>query len=158
MNVWGANVIALASTLAFLNCCVDKNFNLGHTFQAIKDKAFIFHMYISYDKTFHMVPSFFILPCDLDLEVWPTFEKHFNLGHNFHTRSDRAFILHMCIPCDKTFHMVPQFLCPPLKKEGHIVLHVRSVCRSVGMSVALNLVQLITPEGFAPEASNLVGR
>ena len=33
-----------------------------------------------------------------------------------------------------------------------------SVCRSVGMSVALNLVQLITQEHFAPEASNLVGR
>ena len=32
--------------------------------------------------------------------------KNFKLGHNFHTRSDRTFILHMCIPCDKTFHMV----------------------------------------------------
>ena len=42
---------------------------------------------------------------------------------------------------------------PPLKKEGHIALHM-----SVGMSVALNLVQLITQEGFALEASNLVGR
>ena len=41
---------------------------------------------------------------------------------------------------------------PPLKKEGHIALHM-----SVGMSVALNLVQLITQERFAPEASNLVG-
>ena len=36
--------------------------------------------------------------------------KNFNLGYNFLTRSDRAFILHMCIPCDKTFHMVPYFL------------------------------------------------
>ena len=54
---------------------------------------------------------------------------------------------------------------PPLKKEGHIALHLsvgmsvgRYVGMSVGMSVALNLVQLITQEGFAPEASNLVGR
>ena len=54
-------------------------------------------MCIPYDKTFHMVPDFFYL-------VTLTFEK---LGHNFQTRSDRAFILHMCIPCDKTFHMVP---------------------------------------------------
>ena len=30
-------------------------------------------------------------------------EQKLNLGHNFLTRSDRAFILHMCIPCDKTF-------------------------------------------------------
>ena len=33
--------------------------------------------------------------------------KKFNLGHNFQTRRDRAFLLHMCIPCEKTFHMVP---------------------------------------------------
>ena len=44
-------------------------------------------------------------------------------------------------------------LCLPLKKEGHIALHM-----SVGMSVSFNLVQLITQECFAKEASNLVGR
>ena len=36
--------------------------------------------------------------------------KNFNSGHNFLTRTDRAFILQMCIPCDKTFHLVPYFL------------------------------------------------
>ena len=41
----------------------------------------------------------------------------------------------------------------PFKKEGHIALHM-----SDGMSVSLNLVQLITQERFAQEASNLVGR
>ena len=41
--------------------------------------------------------------------------KNFNLGHNFQTRSDRAFILHTCIPCDKTFHMVSSFLTLTLK-------------------------------------------
>ena len=46
---------------------------------------------------------------------------------------------------------------PPLKKEGYIALHL-SVRLSVGPLVSLNLVQLITQEGFAPEASNLVGR
>ena len=45
-------------------------------------------------------------------------------------------------------------LCPTLKKEGHIALHM-SVGGSVGI---LNLVQLITQECFAQEASNLVGR
>ena len=50
------------------------------------------------------------------------------------------------------------FLCavlfifmPPLKKEGHIALHM-----SVGMSVSLKLVQLITQECFAQVVSNLV--
>ena len=43
---------------------------------------------------------------------------------------------------------------PPFEEgETYIVLHM-----SVGMSVSLNLVQLITQERFAPEASNLVGR
>ena len=46
------------------------------------------------------------LPDELDLEVWPGL-KNLNLGHNFLTRSDGAFILHMCIPCDKTYQMVP---------------------------------------------------
>ena len=33
--------------------------------------------------------------------------KNFNLGHNFQIRRARAFILHMCIPCDKTFCVIP---------------------------------------------------
>ena len=33
--------------------------------------------------------------------------KNFNFGYNFLPRNDRALILHMRIPCDKTFHMVP---------------------------------------------------
>ena len=31
--------------------------------------------------------------------------KNFNLGHSFLTRRGRAFILHMYIPCNKTFSM-----------------------------------------------------
>ena len=48
-------------------------------------------------------------------------------------------------------------IIPPSKKEGHIALHM-SVGTSVGMSVSLNLVQLITQERFAPKALNLVHR
>ena len=34
--------------------------------------------------------------------------KNFNLGHNLWTVRDMALIvLHMCIPCDKTFHFIP---------------------------------------------------
>ena len=133
----------------------EKLYNLGHNFLTRGDRAFILHMCIPCNKTFHVVPYFFYLvtltfglllkncitlaitflpevkglsyctcafpvtrpftwypdfwPRDLDLEVWPTL-KNFNLGHNFLTRSDRAFILHMCIPCDKTFHIVLYFL------------------------------------------------
>ena len=39
---------------------------------------------------------------------WPWsfiyFSKKFNLGNNIQTISDRAFILHVCIPCDNTFY------------------------------------------------------
>ena len=33
--------------------------------------------------------------------------KNFNLVYNFWTSKDRAFIFHICIHCDKTFHDVP---------------------------------------------------
>ena len=33
--------------------------------------------------------------------------KNFNLGHYFCTITDKAFILGMCVPCDKTFPEVP---------------------------------------------------
>ena len=64
-------------------------------------------MRIAYDKAFHMVPTFLTLTLKFDLLL-----KNFNLGHNFLTRNDRAFILHMCIAYNKTFHMVYNFwLC-----------------------------------------------
>ena len=36
--------------------------------------------------------------------------KNFNLAYNSWTTIDRAFIFHMCIPCDKTFPWVPKIL------------------------------------------------
>ena len=44
--------------------------------------------------------------CPIDFEVW----KKINLDHNFWTKSDRALILHIFIPCDKTFLLIPIFL------------------------------------------------
>ena len=77
----------------------------------------------------------------------------------------------MCKKWHKFVFICPFNICmhyifmPPFEKGGHIVLHMSvrrsvrpSVCRSVGMSVSLNLVQLITQEGFSPEASNLLVR
>ena len=34
-------------------------------------------------------------------------DLNFNLGHNLEPRKDRTLIFHMCIPCDKTFNVVP---------------------------------------------------
>ena len=42
-----------------------------------------------------------------------TFDLHyenFNLGHNFRTVIGTAFIFLMCIPCYKTFALVPKFV------------------------------------------------
>jgi hypothetical protein len=36
--------------------------------------------------------------------------KTFNIGHIFWMVSDRTFIFHMCVPYDKTFLLVPNFL------------------------------------------------
>ena len=36
--------------------------------------------------------------------------KNFNLAYNSWTTIDRAFIFHMCIPCDKTFPWIPKIL------------------------------------------------
>ena len=50
------------------------------------------------------------------------------------------------------------FLCPLRRRRGILLCTCPSVYRSVGMSVSLNLVQLITQERFAQGALNLVGR
>ena len=49
------------------------------------------------------------------------------------------------------------YYAPPPFEEGGAYCYAH-VGRYVGRSVSLNLVQLITQERFAPEASNLVGR
>ena len=36
--------------------------------------------------------------------------KNFYIGNNFWMISDRAFIFHLCIPCDKTFPLIAKFL------------------------------------------------
>ena len=133
-----------------------KKLNLDHNFWTKRDRAFIFHMCISCDKTFlsklkfltswpwpwlltyfwknltlaitfepkEIGLSYFtcvflvarpfcwkqnFLPHDLDLDFWPAFKK-LNLDHNFWTKSDRALILHIFIPSDKTFLLIPIFL------------------------------------------------
>ena len=65
----------------------------------------ISHVYSLWqDLSRHMI-SFDLVALTLNFD--PLF-KNYNLGHNLWTvRSDRAFIFHMYIPCDKTFHTIP---------------------------------------------------
>ena len=85
-----------------------KKLNLGNNFWTKRDRAFIFHMFISCDKTFLLETNFFT-----SLTFTLTFDlllKKLNLDHNFWIKSDRALILHIFIPCDKTFLLIPIFL------------------------------------------------
>ena len=86
-------------------CAWTKTLTLAITFLPLKIELSYFICVFLMTRPFTWYHNF--LPCDLDLELWPFFFKNFNLGHNFQTRRDRIFLLHMCIPCDKTFHMVP---------------------------------------------------
>ena len=52
----------------------------------------------------HIIIIFDLVTLTLKLDLLVT---TFNLGHNLWTVKDRAFIFQMCIPCDKTFHVVP---------------------------------------------------
>ena len=105
MNVRGANVIH-SPTVCVSVGCVDKDFNLGYNFQTIKNRAFKFHMCISlWQDLSHGTIIFDLVALTLKFDI---LLKDFNLGNNFQ-RSDMACILHICIPCDKTFHIVPLF-------------------------------------------------
>ena len=81
-------------------------------------------------------------------------------GYSFSLASWMGMMIKVCCICS----VLLLFLCPLRRRRGILRCTCRSVCRRsvgmsvVGMSVSLNLVQLITQERFAPEASNLVGR
>ena len=122
-----------------------KNFILGHSFLTRRGRTFICTFLMA--RPFHGYQNF--LPSNFDLEVWPTL-KNFNLGHSFLTRRGRDFILHMCIPCSKTFNAVPWFLtywlwpwrltyfknCPGLwllNQRGYLLLLFTYGCRRRAM-------------------------
>ena len=85
-----------------------KKHNLGYNFWTKRDKAFILHMLVPFDKTFLSVPKKFDL-----VTLTLTFDlllKKLNLGYNFWTKRDKAFIVQVCIPCGKTFLSIPKIL------------------------------------------------
>ena len=70
------------------------DFHISHVYSLWQDLSF-------HTKIFDLVT----LTLKFDLLF-----KNFNLGHNLWTFRDRALIFLMCIPCDKTFHIIPKFL------------------------------------------------
>ena len=67
--------------------------------------------------------------------------KNFNLGHNFCTITDRALILGMCVPCDKTFPVVP---CCDL--DGDLWPTSRSICCRAGTTILWICLFLFTTD------------
>ena len=75
----------------------------------------MWNYYLPYNMACH-----FYTPCTRSLGVYRnhpvclsfrlSVKSKLNLDHNFWTESDRALILHKCIPCDKTFLSIPKFL------------------------------------------------
>ena len=69
----------------------------------------ISHVYFLGQDLSHLAKIFDLHVVALTL-MFDLLFKNFNLGHKLWTVSDRALIFHMCIPCDKTFHIIPSLL------------------------------------------------
>ena len=76
--------------------------NLGHNFQT---GSHIAHVYSLWQDLSLDTVIFDLITLTLKFDLHDLM-KNFNLSHNFKIRSDRDFILHICIPCDNTFHMM----------------------------------------------------
>ena len=73
-----------------------KKINISHNFWMARDRTFIFHKCIPYDKPFYLLPKCLTLTLNFDLHF-----KNFNIGHNFWMVMNRLFIFHMHNPYDK---------------------------------------------------------
>ena len=64
----------------------------------------ISHVYSLWQDLSHHAIIFYLVTLTLNFDL---LFKDFALGHNLWTMRDGAFILHICIPCEKTFHIIP---------------------------------------------------
>jgi hypothetical protein len=68
-----------------------QNFNLDYIFWTKRVTALILGIHMHYEETFSYKDFW---PCDLDLELWPSFEKKYNLYYIFKlNQSTSALIL-----------------------------------------------------------------
>ena len=118
---------------------MDKNFNVGHNFQTIKDSY-----HVSYSWVFLMTRSFTwyrnFWSCDLD--VWPTFEK-LDVGHNFQTRRDREFILQVLVT--RSFAWYHNFNLEAKQKYQRMLKIGKSGNKTSSGEIGLNIRTLASP-------------
>ena len=103
-NVRGANVIALPSAYASALSAWTKILTLAIVFKLLKIELSYFICVFLMTRRLSWYRNFDLMTLTLKFNL---LLKNFNLGHSFQTRSDQIFILYICTPCNKTFHMVP---------------------------------------------------
>ena len=64
---------------------------------------YISHVYFFRPELSHRAIMFDLVTLTLKFDL---LFKNFNLGRNFQTRRAKVFIMYMCIPCDKAFHVI----------------------------------------------------
>jgi hypothetical protein len=84
-----------------------KTLTLAITFKWYVFGCWYFTRLFLVTRSLHGYQTFW--PCDLDLDVWPTY-KNFNLGYNFQMVCTRMLIFHTSVPYDKIFSWVQNFL------------------------------------------------
>ena len=96
----------LVFVLSVCHSVLKKNFNFNHNFWTIRDRDFIFGMYIELMKPFQMTPKL------ITSWPWPLtyISKNFNRCHNFWTIRGRALLLHVYIPFDEVFPLLQKVL------------------------------------------------
>ena len=102
-----------------------KNLTYDITFES-KEIRLSYHGYSLVTSPFCRYLNFWSR--DLDLQLWPVFEKKINLGINFWSERDRAFIKCMCIPCGKTFLSVLNFYPVTLTSGLELLLKKLNLC------------------------------
>ena len=84
-----------------------KNLTLAITLNLTRWGFHISHVYFLWQDIFVGTNFFYLVTLTLTFDL--LLKKH-NLHHNFWTKSERALILHISIPCDKTFLLIPILL------------------------------------------------
>ena len=91
-----------------LSVCLSRvNLTLVITFQPVEIRLSYYTCWFLVTRPFCPYQKFDLVTLTL---IFDLLLKKLNLGYNFWTKRDKAFILHMLVPCDKTFLPVPKNL------------------------------------------------
>ena len=91
-----------------LSVCLSRvNLTLVITFQPIEIRLSYYTRWFLVTRPFCLYQKIYLVTLTLTFDL---LLKKLNLGYNFWTKRDKAFILQVCIPCGKTFLSIPKNL------------------------------------------------